>query len=215
MGGISLRSASDSSIRWARLGLVVSAFLLALAPLFIESPYSFVSNTLSQAGAQGLDGAWVFRSGVLLAAVSVLVMTTHPLWRGTPAGWMRGYVVALVFLALFPVSPPDGSAHNETVALIHTVFGLVGVISFILGAAAVNRSRPETRLVPRSFDWLVIAAVALVPPAVFAVEFDGVLQRVMVGLGYVWLIAESTRMISSSTEKRRAPSSDRGIYREC
>jgi hypothetical membrane protein len=183
-------------VNWSKTTLILSMSMLVLAPLFISDAYSIIEHTLSESGAQGVEGAWVFRTGVDLAASSVLVMTFSPrqTWTAAARWWLRIYAVALLMLTMFPEAPLDGSAHDETVAMLHTVFAVVGAVSFILGVVTVSGTRSRHDIQARVFDWFVIAAVALLPQIMVLVRVDGLLQRIMVAFGYVWLLAESSRI---------------------
>jgi hypothetical protein len=184
-----------SPIRWARTGLVVSFLALALAPLAVGDSYSALDNTLSESGGQGVAGAWVLRSGVLIAGAAVLTMTAldTPVWRDAARRWMRIYALALIMLVVFPESPWYEGAYDATVARLHTVAGVVGAVSFIIGVWMISRGRRQ-QAPARVFDWVVIAAIVIVPQAMLVLPGEGALQRLMVLLGYVWLFTESGRM---------------------
>jgi len=181
---------------WSMTALILSLSMLVLAPLFVSDSYSIIEHTLSESGAQGIEGAWVFRTGVALAALSVLVMSlsAQQTWTSAAIRWLRMYAVALLMLTMFPEAPLDGGAHDETVAMLHTAFAVVGAVSFILGVVTVSGTRPRQAIRARVFDWLVVAAVALLPQIMVLVRVDGLLQRIMVAFGYVWLLAESSRI---------------------
>ncbi|MDH3190061.1 MAG: DUF998 domain-containing protein [Acidimicrobiia bacterium] len=150
---------------------------------------------------------------MLLTTVAVLGLTSgaRKVWPRGGRLWMRVYALALVFLVLLPESPWEGPAPNETVASLHTVAGASGAVAFILGVAAISASRIGAPLAIRTYDWLVIAALAVIPQLMLlAVEYDGLLQRLMVSLGYVWLVAESTRVI----RRVRAPSPRHAVESE-
>ena len=182
--------------RWARAGLVVSILFLGAAPMMVAESYSVAHNTLSESGAQGVDGAWVLRVGILLTAGSVLLLSVAAGSRWLPRvkWWIRIYATALILLAAFSEAPWDGSPHDEMVASLHTVFGIAGAIAFIVGAAALATSRPRAERLARGFDWLVIAVIALIPQVMHLSELDGLLQRTMVILGYLWLLVEASRL---------------------
>ncbi len=188
-------------LRMAQAGLFVSILMLSLAPLAVPDDYSVVDHILSEAGAQGVDGAWVFRAAILLTAVSVfsLVSMSDKVWSRRARQLLRLYAGGLVFLAIFPEAPWNGGVHNALVAWLHTAAGVVGAVAFILAAFTVWRERPPDQGMRRAFDWIVMASIALLPQAMLVLPADGILQRLMVALGYIWLLAESTRIASSIT----------------
>lgn len=182
-------------VRMSRGGLALSALMLAAAPLAVADSYSVVENTLSESGGQGVGGAWVFRAGVLVAAASVLVMTSVPSpWASRARAAMRIYAFALVLLVVWPESAWDGRSADLVVAKLHTVSGVIGAVAFMLGVLVVSHGRQHLRA--RVFDWVVVAAVALVPQVMLLTVADGLWQRLMVALGYAWLLIESLRISS-------------------
>lgn len=193
--GIDVMPTDLTVVQWCRGTLVLGLLMLATAPLFVADSYSIVEQTLSESGGQGVDGAWVFRLGVLLTSLAVSVLSTRAetLWGHQGAFWLRMYAVSLVFLAVFPESPWYGDDYNAIVAGLHTLSGVLTAASFILGVAAVS-SRREGAPRAKAFDWLVMATVGLMPQLMLLVDFGGLLQRSMVLLGYVWLIGQSIRV---------------------
>ena len=190
---------------WARLGLIVSVLILAMAPLAVDDSYSILSHTLSESGGQGVEGSWVFRTGVVMTAVSVFLLTTvaKGVWSSAARRLLHVYSIALVGLVVFPESSWDGSTQDATVARLHTVAGVVGAVAFILAVVAIARSRPGESPSMRVFDWVVVGAVALIPQLMLMAPADGVLQRLMVALGYAWLFAE-TAALGSRLNLQRA-----------
>ncbi len=185
-----------SHATWATRILFLSVLLLAVAPVFVATSYSILEHTISESGGQGVEHGWIMRAGTLLTAVAVFLLaeSARPFWPFSGRLWMRMYALGLVFLVAFPESPWDGGSHNLTVAGLHTVAGVLSAASFILGAAAISRTRNRDRRV-RMFDWIVIAAIAITPQIMLVVvEIDGLLQRSMVLLGYLWLLLESIRV---------------------
>lgn len=199
------RPAEDSIARWSRMTLMASVAMLALAPRFVADSYSVFEHTLSESGGQGVEWAWVFRVGVLLTTVAVLLLTSsaRSSWPRRGRMWMRVYALALVFLVLLPESPWVGPTPDETVASLHTFAGASGAVAFILGVAAISAARTGAPLITRAYDWLVIAALVVIPQLMLlAVEYDGLLQRLMVLLGYIWLITESSRLAKQAPSSR-------------
>ena len=193
-------------VRLAQIGLVASIVLLVAAPLAIPPGYSVVDHTLSESGGQGVDGAWIMRSGVLLTSISVfaLISVSALVWSALARLFLSIYATALLFLVIFPESPWTDATHDAFVAWLHTASGVVGGIAFILGAFLVFRSRPEDDKLRRAHDWIVMASIALIPQVMLVLPADGVLQRLMVAIGFTWLLAESARIASSHRVARPA-----------
>lgn len=210
------RRPSETAIRrprWAGAllaGLLGSLLLLALAPLFVADTYSIIQNTLSESGGQGVEGAWVQRAGVVLAAATVFVMTSvaGSAWPRPAVAWLRAYVLALMMLVAFPEAPWDGGAHDETVAILHTAAAVCGAVSFIAGVVTISLSRPSGQLARRLLDWLVVLSIAVIPQIMLMTSIPGLWQRVMVAIGYGWLFAELGRIGAPVQSRRNADLGD-------
>lgn len=148
-----------------RAGLVAAVLLLAIAPWFVDAGYSIVTNTISESGGQGVHGAWIMRTGVVLTAISVwgIAISAGSPWTGTAKHWLRLYAVALLMLAAFPESPFYPGPHNESMAQLHTVAAVFAAVTFIIGVGAMSRSRPSVGF--RIFDWMVIRRGGCGPPS--------------------------------------------------
>lgn len=67
------KAAAPSGITWRRIQavtalfiLVGSALALGLAPLMMPASYSWISDSTSESGAQGIEGAWLANLGFML-----------------------------------------------------------------------------------------------------------------------------------------------------
>ncbi|MFZ0015306.1 MAG: DUF998 domain-containing protein [Acidimicrobiia bacterium] len=194
----------ESTDRWGLgslilFGLASSALLMAISPLFVDSSYSIATETLSRAGGQGVDGAWVQRAGVVVASISVLAMTVSgaKMWGGWARRWMQTYAVALILLVVFPTSPWDGTPFDPGVAELHTGSAVVGGLAFILGIVSISMGRSPGTGLRRVFDWTVVAAVAVIPQLMLMSTVPGIWQRLMVALGYLWLLVEAATMANA------------------
>lgn len=200
---VSWRVPASTRIRLAQAGFITSIILLALAPLAVADTYSVIDNTLSEAGGQGVEGAWVLRAGILVTAFSVwlLASASATAWGWVAAQWMRIYAVALVFLAILPEEAWDGRPHNPSVAFLHTVAGVVSAVAFIVAVLSITRRRPPRQRARRAYDWATMIAIALIPQLILVLSGDGLLERVMALFGYGWLFLESQRMAPMDRDK--------------
>lgn len=65
---------TDLSRRTA-VGLLGLALLaLALAPLLLPAGYSVITHSVSESAAQGLEGGWLARSGLVMFGVAVVFL---------------------------------------------------------------------------------------------------------------------------------------------
>ena len=179
---------------WVRAGtgvtvmLVFSACLLAVAPLFMPESYSWLEHGTSESAGQGLEAAWVARSGFIMFGLAVIWLCTL-----RAANWKRrgtvlhlSFGVCMIGVAAFPTRPwDDTTAYLHSEDLLHSIFASVMGVAFIGGVIAVMVERRATR-----HATLDLAAVALVVAlsagmAGFAATF-GLLQRVMFLVAYCW-----------------------------
>lgn len=179
-----------------RATLVLSMVCLAAAPLIAGDSYSFIRHTVSEAGGQGFSGAWLVRTGVVLASAAVfsLSLVASPRWPHAGTLGMRFYSLLLIGSAVFSDVPWNGGPGDETEAFLHTFFTFWAGFSFVVGVTAISLHRPPQADRPIIvFDWVVIASVILIPMIMMAVVPDGLLQRVIILLGYAWLMLEAGR----------------------
>jgi hypothetical protein len=70
-------------------------------------------------------------------------------------------------------------------------------VAFILGIVSVSMRRPSGSALRRALDWTAVAGVAVIPQLMLTSTVPGLLQRLMVALGYLWLIIEATTMATA------------------
>lgn len=170
--------------------LAASAIALAVAPLALDSSYSWLENTTSEAGAQGVDGAWVARLGFLLFGAGVLATAclSKGRWR-QPAILLHMIFAACMFsVAAFSTRPwIAGTDFDTTEDFLHSVFASVMGFAFALGVVAIMvRSRKG-----RALDATAVIASVVLPAGMTAFSsYDGLLQRLMFVVAYCWYARE-------------------------
>lgn len=180
--------------------LVASFAMVASAPLLMIDSYSWIANTISESGAQGVDGAWLFRIGVLMAAAATTTMVATA-GDGLPASSKRAlalYALSLVAAAAFPEKPWLDGPYNEMIAGLHTVAAFNTGLWFGIGVFAASRHRSSTTVV--TYDVVMVVMVATIPILMLVFDsFEGLFQRILIVAGYVWLFLEASRI----TEENR------------
>ena len=133
---------------------------------------------------------------MILAAAAVVVMTSAgSRWTPTAKRWFRLYGLGLILAVTFSEAPWDGRPYDQTVAFLHTVFIFIAGISFTLGVISVSWSRPTQARSAIFFDRAMVCAMAVIPLLMMvAVDQEGLLQRFLVLMGYLWLLGESLRI---------------------
>lgn len=179
--------------------LGASAVVLALAPLLLAPSYSPVSNTTSEAGAQGVEGAWAARTGFLLFGFGVIAVarTARRRWSRLATALHLTFAVSMICVAAWSTRPWEPRAGFDTTEdLLHSVGATTMGFAFAIGVAVVARSRwahsDARRSGSRLLDVLAVAA-SIVLPVWMSVDgtVDGLIQRAMFLVAYVWYIREA------------------------
>ncbi len=184
---------SYRSRRFVLLILVVSAALLAVAPAVVGNGYSVTANTLSESAAQATRGAWVARGGFLLFGLGVLWLTAIKREWPPVARFLHGiFGVAMTTIAVFSHKPFVADVpYDQVEDSLHSVGATVIGFAFAAGVLVVSWNRIRRW---RFLDILALAAAVLVPIAMPRYpEWDGILQRVMFLVAYVWYGVEAVR----------------------
>ncbi len=192
-------------------GLGLSAVALAIAPLLMPPSYSWVANTTSESAAQGTEGAWLARLGFLLFGLSVvgLAVTARAWWGPWAAGLHFAFGALLTATAAFATRPWTGAPFDATEDALHSATATAMGFAFAFGvvAAAIRRGRlggagghgvrlgrlggggghGVRHVAARVADVTAVAASFALPLAMSALPaVDGVLQRLMFVIAYVW-----------------------------
>ena len=183
------------------IGLLAGAMvLLMVAPLWLPSSYSWVEHGTSESAAQGVDGAWVARSGFIVYGIAVvwLVQLRSRVW-GWPGTILHlAFAVAMFGVAAFAARSWDEAApYVDTEDLLHSVAANVVGFGFIAGVVAVMVSRrlPSVR---EAVPDLVALAVAVIVPLTMSTSVWGILQRLMFLTAACWYGREAWLAITSS-----------------
>lgn len=184
--------------RLAGLGLLLlSMVALGTAPRLMPSGYSWLRHTTSESAAQGVPGAWLARLGFLSLGFAVLWMSVH--LRGAwppPVRWMfAAFGVLMVSTAAFSIRPwwPE-AAFDPVEDALHSVTATALGFAFAFGAALrfLHRGGDATG---RVLDILAVSAAIAIPLAMTAFpEWDGMLQRGMFAIAYLWFALELVRI---------------------
>jgi hypothetical protein len=176
------------------VGLGGSVMALALAPLLMPDSYSWLSNTTSESAAQGVSGAWLGRLGLLLFGLSVLVLAAAQArtWPPLATALHASFGALLAATAAFSTRSwvPDAS-FDRTEDALHSVAATAMGFAFALGVVTVLVTDRHMGAGRRSVGITAVSAAVVLPlgmslwPAV-----DGVLQRAMFAVAYLWYAIE-------------------------
>jgi putative copper export protein len=199
---MSLQSAPARTLRTTGptvvlVGLATSAAALAAAPALMPPGYSWVSHTTSESAAQGVEGAWLARTGFVLFGLAVILLATirRRRWGPWATALHAGFGALLIAAAAFSHRTwMAGEAVDRMEDVLHSIAATSMGFAFVSGVVftAFRRSRGDVR--PRAFDIMAIAASVAIPLGMAArPDIDGVLQRLMFVVAYAWYAAEAVR----------------------
>lgn len=184
------------------VAFLASIVCLAIAPAALPGGYSVVEHTISEAGAQATEGAWLTQTGFLLFGLGVLCLSVVK--RGWPssARFLNGaFGLFMIATGVYSHRPYlDGVSYDQVENLLHSVAAGAMGLSFVLGVLVVGWRR-----IPR---WKIIDIVALIAAMGIPVTIvttngaDGLLHRGIFLVAYVWYgleLKESRRRTAFDT----------------
>jgi hypothetical protein len=178
-------------------GLAISAAALATAPALLPAGYSWISQTTSESAAQGLAGGWLGRLGFMLFGLSVLLLADVCRWGWGPWGTAlhAAFGALMTAAAAFSHQPwQAGVPFDRTEDLLHSIAAAGMGLAFAAGVVAVVLERARRRRRLRFLDVMAVAASVAIPLAMSAApSVDGLLQRLMFAVAYVWYVTEAVR----------------------
>ncbi|MBI5611956.1 MAG: DUF998 domain-containing protein [Gammaproteobacteria bacterium] len=170
--------------------LAVSALSLLAAPLVMPESYSWLSNTTSESGAQGVAGAWLARLGFLTFGLAVLLLTAslRSVWaRG--ANWLHAaFGVFMIATAAFSHRPwVVDAAFDPIEDFLHSFTATAMGFAFALGVLVRLLQRERHGLCSRAFDITALVTATVIPILmVYLPTMDGLVQRLMFLTAYLW-----------------------------
>lgn len=176
--------------------LTGAAAALAIAPWLMPESYSAVEHAVSESAGQGVENAWLARTGFLLLGFAVLLIADAAGSKWSVAGRTlhRIYGVAMIAAAAYSHMPWEDVPYDRFEDLLHSVAASVVGMSFVMGVLVVSIGRLPNQIRPRMFDWFAITASMAISLMMFTfVDYAGAMQRFMFGIGIVWYALETIR----------------------
>lgn len=200
-------AASSSVARWpdvtrrtatsALVALAAATLCLGVAPLAMPQDYSWVSRSISESAAQGIDGAWVARTGFLLMGVGSLLtaLSSRDRWR-VPGSVLLGlYGMLMMGAAAFSTRSwrPD-MGYDALESTLHSTVATAIGFCYALGVLAVVLSDRTMPWGQRALGVVAVTSSVALPLGMLAAPaIAGVLQRTMFAIALLWLAVEATR----------------------
>lgn len=198
--------ASQRSVSLAGLVfLLVSAVLFLLAPLAMPADYSWVANSISESGSQGLTGAWVTRLGFLSFGLGVILVaiTRWGVWRSA-AGWLlSAFGFLMLTVAAFSTKQwnPEAS-FNELESNLHSISATVMGFCYGVGVLLVIVLEKQAALSVKLLGWAaVVTSIAMPILAGVIPEFGGVFQRIMFAVAIAWFVFQGRAALNRGNSR--------------
>jgi len=180
--------------------LVISLVALAIAPTLMPDSYSWLDHSVSESGAQGIEGAWLARLGFLMFGFAVLLLAgfARDRWGLLGALAHRLFGVSMIACAAFSHSPWEaGVPFDRFEDSLHSVAAFGVGLGFTVGVIFVTLRRGSIPV--RVFDWLAIIAGMAIPMFLFnTAGYGGIAQRALFVIGALWYGAEAIRTADAS-----------------
>lgn len=177
--------------------LLSAAVLFFLAPLMMPSDYSWISNSISESGAQGISGAWMTRGAFLTFGLGVILvaLTRWVVWRSA-AGWLlSSFGFLMLTVAAFSTKQwnPEAS-FNQLESNLHSISATVMGFCYGIGVLIVIVLDKGAGLSVKVLGWVaVVTSIAMPILAGVIPEFGGVFQRLMFGIAIAWFVVQGTK----------------------
>lgn len=170
--------------------LAASAISLCFAPRLMPASYSWISNVISESAAQGVRGAWLARAGLLAFGFAVLwqALVLRRIWSPGAFYCHLAFAIFMLSAAAFSHRPWIANvAFDRFEDLLHSVAATGMGFAFALGVALRQWQRIAGGAGVSIPDLVAIACSVVLPvTGVVWPELDGLLQRAMFLVAYVW-----------------------------
>lgn len=175
--------------------LVISAVSLGGAPLFMSPTYSWVVHTTSESAGQGVPHAWIARLGFLAFGLGVcgLGVALKRVWARTVLWLHAAFGVLMIATAAFSHRPWErGAAFDPIEDALHSFTATAMGFAFSFGVLARLAQRSRARESGRFFDGVALVAATVIPLVMAARGgLDGLIQRMMFAVAYLWYAREA------------------------
>ena len=181
--------------------LGAAAGMLLAAPVFMPASYSWIAHTTSESAAQGIDHAWIARTGLALMAAGVMTVTwsARSEWNTLTLIAHTAFALSMAGAAVFSAAPWFDAAFERTEDMLHSVFAGAMGVAFAIGVVSSIFDDHGDRRRVRAVDVAAVVASVAVPLAMFNLAVvAGVLQRIMFAIAFWWYGVAGSHHVRSS-----------------
>ncbi len=162
--------------------------------------YSWIRHTTSESAAQGVEGAWLARLGFVIFGLGVLWLTSalRRIWGRLAILLHTAFGFFMVATAAFSSRSWETSLPFDRIEdVLHSVASNGVGLSFTCGVILIFLQRSRGQRLRRAFDCAAFVAATLIPlsMAIWS-EIDGVLQRSMFVIAYIWYAGEAVHLLT-------------------
>lgn len=173
---------------------LTSVMALLIAPVLMPESYDWIVHTTSESGAQGIEGAWLARSGFVLYGIAVLLLVAIKKdWNPSARFIHTIFGFSMIGNAVFSSRPWLAELPYDVLEdTLHSwMSGLVGT-AFTVGVLGVFLQRRKTDWFSRSVDSIAILTSIIITLIMFGdgEGFAGLVQRIMFSVSYLWYAKE-------------------------
>lgn len=183
--------------------LLISATLVFVAPMAMPASYSFISNVISESAAQGLQGAWIARLGFLFFGLGVMVLSLSQRKAWVVGAYWCHVTFGLCMLATAAFSHKPwlvSVPYDEMEDLLHSFFATAMGFAFSFGVLIRLLQREKHERNNKLFDIVALVAATAIPLiGWYLPTVDGLVQRVLFVIAYIWYAAEALNIHNGRT----------------
>jgi len=165
---------------------------IIIAQILIPETYDWVTNSISQLGAQDYDQAWIMQAGFIGFGLILAFGIVKRLIK-KQASWQSDvplliYTIAIIFTGVFQAKPFSASDdYSIQEAKIHSGFAISAGLALSLSMFVyifISKSQIE-----KVWHWIFMFLIMIFSMLFFMVkEYDGVIQRILMLIGFIWLV---------------------------
>lgn len=185
--------------------LALSAVLVVFAPGMMPAGYSWLSHSISESAAQGLNGAWIARFGFLCFGFAVLWLSQslRGVWGRAVWGMHGAFGVFMVATAAFSHRPwLPGVPLDSVEDFLHSVTATGMGFAFSFGVVFRLIGRPLAEANRRWFDLVALACATGIPVmTLWLPGIAGGIQRLMFLVAYLWYGREAFILRSAGASR--------------
>lgn len=168
-----------------RIGIIIITVIILSGPLYTEEGYDWRSHIISELGAQNTRNSWIMICGFLVMGTGMIYDFLRR--KSAPNLPFAIFGLCLALAGLFPHKPDDFSKnYDQFYHTLHSVWATMAGISITVGLMWQAIKKEEMKEKALAFTLGVLCV--FIPLVMLNLpDWDGLLQRIMYGLIFLWL----------------------------